>query len=131
MHTNRLVLLGLAVLLSVVHPSRAQAPAPPAQTPSFEERLAASAAENRHAVLYRNGAFSGPGWDLLVEEGRKSRFFLVGEEHGVAETPALVLSALASLRLDDLAASTGVDGTERLERALAEVRGRLGWSAVG
>jgi hypothetical protein len=37
---------------------------------------------------------------------------------------ALVLSALASLRLDDLAAS---DGAERLERALSEVRGRLGW----
>jgi hypothetical protein len=40
---------------------------------------------------------------------------------------ALVLSGLASLRLDDLAAP---DGTERLERALADVRGRLGWSAV-
>lgn len=36
---------------------------------------------------------------------------------------ALVLSALASLRLDELAEP---DGTERLERALAEVRGRLG-----
>jgi hypothetical protein len=41
---------------------------------------------------------------------------------------ALVLSALASLRLDDLAAP---DGIERLKRALAEVRGRLGWQAVG
>jgi hypothetical protein len=40
---------------------------------------------------------------------------------------ALVLSALASLQLDDLAAP---DGTERLERALSEVRGRLGWQAV-
>jgi hypothetical protein len=35
---------------------------------------------------------------------------------------ALMLSALASLRLDDLAAP---DGIERLERALAEIRGRL------
>jgi hypothetical protein len=41
---------------------------------------------------------------------------------------ALVLSALASLRLDDLAAP---DGTGRLERALADVRGRLGWPAAG
>lgn len=41
---------------------------------------------------------------------------------------ALVLSALASLRLDDLAAP---DGTERLERARSEVRDRLGWRAVG
>ena len=41
---------------------------------------------------------------------------------------ALVLSALASVRLDELAAP---DGIERLERALTEVRGRLGWRAVG
>jgi hypothetical protein len=40
---------------------------------------------------------------------------------------ALMLSALASLRLDDLAASGGVDGVERLERALTLVRGKLGW----
>jgi hypothetical protein len=100
MKPNRRVLLGLAALLSVVHPARAQAPAPapPAQTPSFEERLAARAAENRHAVLYRNGAFSGPGWDLLLEEGRKSRFFLVGEEHGVAETPAVVRELFRALQ---------------------------------
>jgi MoxR-like ATPase len=39
---------------------------------------------------------------------------------------ALVLSALASLRLDDLAAP---DGSARLERALVEIRGRLGWQA--
>ena len=41
---------------------------------------------------------------------------------------ALVLSALASLRLDDLAVPEGI---ARLERALDDVRGRLGWQAAG
>ncbi|MES1240554.1 MAG: hypothetical protein ABUT39_02950 [Acidobacteriota bacterium] len=95
MKPHRRVLLGLSALLSFVSlPSRAQAPA----APSFEERLAARAAENRHAVVYKNGAFSGPGWDLLLEEGRKSRFFLVGEEHGVAETPAVVRELFKALQ---------------------------------
>ncbi|HET9274441.1 MAG TPA: hypothetical protein VFN96_00075, partial [Gemmatimonadales bacterium] len=35
---------------------------------------------------------------LLVEEGRRARFFLVGEEHGVAELPGLVKALLAELR---------------------------------
>jgi hypothetical protein len=88
-------------LLSFAVASRAQTPAPsPTPAPTFEQRLAARAAENRHAVTFRNGAFSGPGWDLLLAEGRKSRFFLVGEEHGVAETPAVVRELFRALQPD-------------------------------
>ncbi|HWM90085.1 MAG TPA: hypothetical protein VN493_04905 [Thermoanaerobaculia bacterium] len=96
MKTKRLALLGLAAVLCLPHAS-AQAPAP-APAPSFEERLAARAAENRHAVSFRNGAFSGPGWDLLVREGQASRFFLVGEEHGVAEIPVVVRELFRALQ---------------------------------
>ncbi|HEV2845705.1 MAG TPA: hypothetical protein VG477_12715, partial [Thermoanaerobaculia bacterium] len=89
MKTKALMFLGFLAL--VVSGALAQEPAsPPAKGPTFEERLAARAAENRYAVSYKNGAFSGPGWERLVEEGKKSRFFLVGEEHGVAEIPAVV-----------------------------------------
>ncbi|HEX2222945.1 MAG TPA: hypothetical protein VHN15_01930, partial [Thermoanaerobaculia bacterium] len=41
---------------------------------------------------------SGPGWDLLLQEGRRSRFLLVGEEHGVAEVPALVRELFEALQ---------------------------------
>ena len=80
MNTNRLALLGLAVVLWT---SSAFAQPPPAAAPSFEERLAAKVAESRYYVHFRNGGFYGPGWDLLVKEGQASQFFLVGEEHGV------------------------------------------------
>jgi len=79
--------------------ARAQAPAP-SPTPTFEQRLAARAAENRYAVTFQNGTFSGPGWELLLAEGRKSRFFLVGEEHGVAEIPAVVRELFRALQPD-------------------------------
>jgi hypothetical protein len=94
MKTKRLALLGLAAVLCLPSVS-AQAPAP---APSFEERLAARAAESRHAVSFRDGSFSGPGWDLLVREGQASRFFLVGEEHGVAEIPAVVRELFRALQ---------------------------------
>lgn len=92
MKTNRLALLGLAAVLCASSVS-AQAPAP-----TFEERLAAKAAESRHAVHFKDGVFSGPGWDLLVKEGQASRFFLVGEEHGVAEIPAVVRELFRTLQ---------------------------------
>jgi len=91
MNTNRLAFLGLAAVFCL-------ASAQPSPAPTFEERLAARAAESRHAVRFQDGAFSGPGWDLLVQEGQASRFFLVGEEHGVAEIPALVRELFRALQ---------------------------------
>lgn len=127
----------LGLLALVVSASWAQAPAsPPAKGPTFEERLAARAAENRYAVSYQNGTFSGPGWERLVEEGKQSRFFLVGEEHGVAEIPAVVRELFRTLRpagyqhlaieisppmatvLDDVA--KGADGLQKLSRFFQE-----------
>lgn len=97
MKAKRLLLAGL-VLLSGALAARAQTPPPSSPpAPSFEERLAKRAVENRHAVSFRNGTFSGPGWDLLLAEGKKSRFFLVGEEHGVAEVPAVVRELFRTL----------------------------------
>lgn len=98
MKTRISMILGLLALVAS-NALTAQTPAPPpAKGPTFEERLAARAAENRYAVLHQNGSFSGPGWDRLIEEGKKSRFFLVGEEHGVAEIPAVVRELFRTLR---------------------------------
>lgn len=92
MTKNRLVHFAFAAVLCTSS-LFAQTPAP-----TFEERLAAKAAESRHAVRFKDGGFSGPGWDLLVREGQASRFFLVGEEHGVAEIPAVVRELFRSLQ---------------------------------
>lgn len=92
-----LLLLAVVPMAGAQPPSTPAAP-PAAPAPSFEERLAARAAENRHAITFQNGTFSGAGWDLLVQEGRRSQFVLVGEEHGVAEVPALVRELFRSLQ---------------------------------
>lgn len=53
---------------------------------------------NRHAISLNGGRLEGRGGRLLVDEGKSARFFLVGEEHGVAQTPAIVQALLSELR---------------------------------
>ena len=64
---------------------------------SHAEWIANTAALNRHALHFENGEFSGPGWDELVAEGRRAQFFLIGEEHGIAENPILAARLFAAL----------------------------------
>lgn len=53
---------------------------------------------NRHPISVSGGRLDGRGGRLLVEEGKDARFFLVGEEHAVAQTPAIVQALLSELR---------------------------------
>jgi hypothetical protein len=68
----------------------AQPASPPAPQPSRSERLAAAARGNRLRIEQGgDGGFSGAGWDRLVDAGREAQFFLLGEEHGIAENPQM------------------------------------------
>jgi hypothetical protein len=73
---------GLSVCL--VHPGPVTG-----QSPLMEALQA-----QRHVFeMDEEGRLAGPGARLLVDAGREARFFLIGEEHGVAEIP-LVTAAL-------------------------------------
>jgi len=61
------------------------------------EKISAAATENRQALNFDGKAFSGPAWDRLIAEGRVAQFFLVGEEHGIAENPKLVAQLFSEL----------------------------------
>ena len=104
MTLNRRNILGGAALAGLAaSAAKADTPppaAPPAvpPKPSLNERLAKAAREQRIPLSYDGKAFAGPGWDRIVEEGRASRFFLMGEEHGVAEVPALAGQLMTALK---------------------------------
>lgn len=74
-----------------------QAPPPPAGQPSLDERITARALEHRHRVTFDGQRFAGPGYDLMLEEGRTSQFFCIGEEHGIAENPKLAAQLFGAL----------------------------------
>jgi hypothetical protein len=70
----------------------------PAAARGQADSLEAVLLRNRHALtVAASGLPSGPGGALLVEAGRSSRFFLVGEEHGVAEVPELTTALFRAL----------------------------------
>lgn len=74
-------------LLLVVLASSASAQQ--ATKPSKEEQLEAAAIENRLVLEFDGETFSGPAYGRLLDEGARAQFFLIGEEHGIAENPML------------------------------------------
>jgi hypothetical protein len=69
----------------------------PATSTDRMQRVAEVAAENRLRLDRQGDRFSGPAWDRLVEAGRNSQFFLIGEEHGIAENPMLAAQLFEAL----------------------------------
>jgi hypothetical protein len=51
------------------------------------DRLAAKLLQNRYALSVRSGQLSGAGAEVLQSAIAQSRFVLLGEEHGGAQTP--------------------------------------------
>jgi hypothetical protein len=87
---------GAALALLAGGSARSQAiSAPP---PAPVERLLAAARSGLLRVQRSGRDMSGPGWDFLVREGREAQLFLLGEEHGVAEIPAVSSALFRTLR---------------------------------
>jgi len=99
MNPHRRTLLAGIGLSAVAAGTTAVAQTPPAKPkPPLGERLMAEAEKHRWPVSFDGGTASGPGFERLVSEGEAARFFLVGEEHGLAQVPALVGSLLTALK---------------------------------
>lgn len=126
----RLVVRALLTSLCVAGFGLAQEP-PVKPKPTLDERVATAAAANRYRIAFDGSSFSGEGWDYLLSEGRSSHFFLLGEEHGIAENPKMAAALFAALQPSgyskivievsppmasrlDLAAREGVEGLSRL-----------------
>ena len=62
-----------------------------------EEKITAAAIKHRLQLDFDGNRFSGPAWNRLLAEGVAADFFLVGEEHGIAENPKLVARLFSEL----------------------------------
>lgn len=77
-----------------------QTPAPP---PAWIGRLTDAARTNALRLDLAGGVFAGPAWDKLVAEAKAAQFFLLGEEHGIAENPELAGQLFETLAKDGYA----------------------------
>jgi hypothetical protein len=57
------------------------------RTPQSTDRFTARLLQNRHGLSVRSGQLSGAGAQILQSAIGQSRFVLLGEYHGVAQTP--------------------------------------------
>lgn len=64
---------------------------------SAAEKVTASAMKHRLVLEFDGDIFSGPAWEKLVREGAAAQFFLVGEDHGIAENPLFVAQLFGEL----------------------------------
>lgn len=91
---------------------------------SQDSALAAALTRARQTFdLRSDGTLTGDGARLLIEGGRAAQFFLLGEEHGVAEIPKLAAAlfrALAPTGYRHLAIETGDALASRLNALVLE-----------
>jgi hypothetical protein len=57
--------------------------AEPDKSAEFTQR----AKQSVYTLTRSENGYSGAGWDFLLSEGQAAQFFLLGEEHGIAENP--------------------------------------------
>ncbi len=86
----------IMVLAAGLQPAASQAQG----EPTLDERLYSAATENRLRLEYDGESFAGPAWELMLREGREAQFFVIGEEHGIAENPRLTAALFAELVKD-------------------------------
>lgn len=53
--------------------------------------------QHSHKLIHANGQYSGSAWDFLLQEGQAAQFFLLGEEHGIAENPKMTAALFTEL----------------------------------
>ncbi|WP_164156713.1 hypothetical protein [Sandarakinorhabdus rubra] len=87
----------LALILALAAPL-APAVAQETPPPTLDQLLTTAAAVHRSVMTLSNGCFSGPAYDRLIAEGRAAQFFLLGEEHGIAEGPKLAAALFRALQ---------------------------------
>lgn len=105
---------GLFLLLLAGGTTLSQSPSNADASSALVARLQAST----YPLTLDDGALSGPGRDFLLRAAGQSQFFLVGEEHGIAENPLVAAALLRELKsYRYFAAEIGSLTATRLESA--------------
>ena len=78
--------------------------------------------KNAYPLQFEEGQFSGPGYELLTKAAKEHPFFLIGEDHGLAENPrvtAALFKAFRAYEYQYFATETGPYTARFLQRATA------------
>src|SRR6266576_2662590 len=91
--------------------------------------FAAALKAHRMTLRLDGGKLTGPGAGFLLDEGRQSQFFLIGEDHGGAESSRFALAMFQALQpagYRHIAVEAGPITAERLHSlGVVDAIGRL------
>src|SRR5262245_31159825 len=85
-------MFGVALLIAL---AAAAAPAAPDETP--DSLFARALGANRYALALEGERLAGPGAAFLVSSAAGTQFFVLGEDHNVAEIPPLTAALFPEL----------------------------------
>jgi hypothetical protein len=119
--------MAVAARVGLITPPRLAAEAPPsasgpsaqtAQPSSSPDKFIAKLLQNRYSLSVRNGRLSGTGAQVLQSAIAQSRFVLLGEDHGLAQSPQFgtaVCNAAGAAPFQTLAIEEGPLAAAELE----------------
>lgn len=122
MQLSRRNILAGAGALAAAGVANAQQPAPSPSSPpaNIESRVLERLLQNVRPMSFDGRTFSGAGWEMLVSEGSGSEMVMLGEEHGLHETPLLArawFEVLRAAEFDTLAIEISPPIAQDLDRA--------------
>lgn len=116
------VAVAMAVRVGSIAPPRVAGPsaasAQSAQSSLSSDRFVAKVLQSRYSLSVRNGQLSGSGAHVLQSAIVQSRFVLLGEDHGLAQTPELsaaICNAAGPERFHTMAIEEGPLAAAELE----------------
>ncbi len=123
-----------AATLAILSPNtaaQAAEPVPQSQSDKTDGEAVASLNENSLAIhVSVDGAYSGPGWDRLIDESRKAGIVVLGEQHATSDIPVFAEQLHAALKSDALAIEVGPWSTRYAIELIKQGAGSLeAWQA--
>lgn len=90
-----------------------------------DDALVAELSKNRLTLALEDGKLKGAGADFLLKEAEASQFFLIAEDHGIAELPQLTAALFRQIKpfgYDHYATEAGPITARLLEKLAASPR---------
>jgi len=102
------------------------------QTNAYDGLPTQQLSEHKHTLALENGVLKGSGADFLLREAQAAQFFLIGEDHGIAEVPqftSALFRQITAMGYHHLAIETGPLTAQLLNKLAAEPNAQQAFNA--
>ncbi|MEK7727841.1 MAG: hypothetical protein AAB354_05465 [candidate division KSB1 bacterium] len=102
------------------------------QTNDYDSLPIQQLSEHKYTLALEDDALKGSGADFLLREAKAAQFFLIGEDHGIAEVPeftSALFQQINTMGYHHFAIETGPLTAQLLKRLAAEPNAQQAFSA--